>query len=515
MLGDTLRKGRPIDAKRLVRSLESAPVGDGDLLGEPFRVLPFQRRFLRGAFRSGVLRAGFSAARGSGKTGLASALALDSIRPAGALHVDAGETIVVASSFAQAKITFEAVRTSLELLGEDAGYRILDQQNMAMIQHRESKARLRVAGSDNKRAHGWRFNLALCDEPAQWGPRGESLAAAIRTALGKRRDARALFFGTRPASDSHHFARMLAESDPAIYAQVHAASADSRPMLRATWHSANPGLKYGLPLVSVLEAEARLARRDPAELASFRALRLNQGTSDVQVAHLIDPDAWREAETDELPPRSGPVSFGLDLGGTAAFSACAAWWPRSGRLEGFVSCGTQPALSERALADGVSGVYEAMRDAGELVQMGGRIVPVGAFLREAVQRFGKPSAIAADRFRIGELQDGVRDGGMTLPEPTWRGQGFRDGGEDIRLFRAAVLDGKVAAPVSLAMRAALSEAKTVTDASANEKLAKSGEGAHRRRGRDDLAAAIILAVAEGIRREGAKITRRWRYRGAA
>ena len=498
---------------RLIASLESAPIGDGDLVGQPFQCWPYQRRFLRGAFKPGVLRAGLSLARGGGKTGLASALALDSIRPAGALHVAAGETIVAASSFQQARLTFEAVKTSLELLEEDGAYRILDQQNMAMIQHRDTKARLRVAGSDNKRAHGWRFNLAICDEPSQWGPRGESLAAAIRTALGKRRDARALFLGTRPASDSHFFARLLAESDPAVYAQVHAAGPDDRPFHRRTWHKANPGPPYGLPLVEVLAAEARLARRDPAELASFRALRLNQGTSDVEVAFLIDSETWRGVECATLPPREGPYSLGLDLGGTAAFTAAAAWWPRTGRLEGFVACGNIPALSERALNDGVSGVYEAMREAGELAQLGGKVVPAGAFLRECVGRWGQPKAVAADRYRAGELEDGVMDAGLSLPMPTWRGQGWRDGSQDIRAFRAAVLDGRVAAPVSLAMRAALSEAKTVSDSAANEKLAKAGEGQHRRRGRDDLAAAIVLSVAEGVRREGSRPVKRWTYRG--
>ena len=53
------------------------------------------------------------------------------------------------------------------------------------------------------------------------------------------------------------------------------------------------------------------------------------------------------------------------------------------------------------------------------------------------------------------------------------------------------------------------------DNSSNEKLAKAGEGQHRRRGRDDLAAAIVLAIAEGVRREGATVKRTWRYRGLA
>ena len=501
--------------KELIASLESCPIGDGDLVGQPFKVLPYQRRFLTGAFKPGVLRAGLSLARGGGKSGLASALCLDAIRPAGVLHQTGFEAVLVASSYQQARIIFEAVKRSLELLGEDEDFRIRDQQNLADIQHRQTKARLRVAGADNRRAHGWRVNLVIGDEPAQWGPRGELLAAAIRTALGKRADARAIFIGTRPASDSHFFARLLEEDDPSVYAQVHAARPDDSPFQVKTWRRANPGLDYGLPNIDVLRAESRLARRDPAELATFRSLRLNQGTSEVQGQYLIDVDVWRRAETDSLPPREGPVAFGLDLGGTAAFSACAAYWPVSGRLEGFVSCGHDPALSQRALADGVSGVYEQMLAKGELVLIGGRVVPVGPFLAEAVRRFGRPLAIAADRWRAGELEDGVRETGLRLPEPTWRGQGWRDGSIDIRLFRSAVLEGKVHPPVSLAMRAALSEAKTISDSASNEKLAKAGEGQHRRRGRDDLAAAIVLAVAEGQRRQAAKPQPRICYRGAA
>lgn len=499
----------------LIAALEACPIGDGDLVGEPFRVLPYQRRFLRGAFRPGVMRAGLSLARGGGKTGLASALALDAIRPAGALHRDGFECVVLASSFQQARLTFEAALRSLEMMDEAGAYRIRDQQNMADIQHRRTGARLRVAGADSRRAHGWRVNLVIGDEPAQWGPRGELLAAAVRTALGKRQGARALFIGTRPASDAHFFARMLAEVDPAVYAQVHAAGQDDPPFAVKTWRKANPALGAGLPSLDTLRAEARMARRDPAELATFRALRLNQGTSETDTRSLVDSETWRRVETDMLPAPEGPCAWGIDLGGTAAFTACAAFWPRTGRLEGFVACGTNPSLSERALTDGVSGVYERMEADGELVTLGGRVVPVGPFLSEAVGRYARPQAIAADRWRAGELEDGVREAGLRLPEPTWRGQGWRDGAEDVRRFRAAVLQGRVAAPVSVAIRAALAEARVVADAAGNEKLAKAGEGEKRRRGRDDLAAAIILAVAEGARREAAMAPPHFRYRGMA
>ena len=59
------------------------------------------------------------------------------------------------------------------------------------------------------------------------------------------------------------------------------------------------------------------------------------------------------------------------------------------------------------------------------MQIGGRVVPVGDFMQEAVIRFGKPQAIAADRWRAGELEDGVKAVGLNLPEPSWRGQGWK------------------------------------------------------------------------------------------
>ena len=211
---------------------------------------------------------------------------------------------------------------------------------------------------------------------------------------------------------------------------------------------------------------------------------------------------------DILPAASGRYALGTDLGATAAFSACAAYWPDTGRLEGFVSCGTVPELEKRERRDGVVGVYSAMRRRGELVQLGGRVVPVGPLLKEAVRRWGRPSALAADRYRQGELSDGVAAARLSLPEPTWRGQGFRDGSVDVRAFRAALLDGEVFAPVSLAMRAAFREARGISDAAGNTKLAKHTEGGRRSLGRDDLVAAIILAVAEGRRRSAAAGPRR-------
>ena len=258
----------------LIRFIEKLPVGDGDQYGEPYRLLKYQKRFLKGAFKEGVIRAGFSAGRGSGKTGFASALALAALLPDSPLHRDGFEVAMVASSFPQACICGRSVKTSLELMGKTFGrtgeYRVLDSQNIFEITNLTTHSRFKVYGSDSKRAHGLRPNLLLLDEPSQWESGGEKLAAALRTALGKRKGAKLLAFGTRPDSETHWFERMLVEKDPAVFSMIFATERKSDPFNERNWHKANPALAEGFPDIEILRAEARLARTDDNELASLR-----------------------------------------------------------------------------------------------------------------------------------------------------------------------------------------------------------------------------------------------------
>ncbi len=59
---------------------------------------------------------------------------------------------------------------------------------------------------------------------------------------------------TPPANDSHFFARLQAEDDPSVYAQVHPAGPDGPPFAVRTWRKANPALAYGLPAIEALRA---------------------------------------------------------------------------------------------------------------------------------------------------------------------------------------------------------------------------------------------------------------------
>ena len=497
----------PIELQTYLKRLT---VTQGRLAGQPFTVLPWQARFVRGAFRDGVQSAALSVARGNGKTALLSGIAAATLD--GPLMVPRGETVIVASSFEQARIAFEHVVAFLgDKLDDRDRWRVWDTAQQARVEDRFTGARVRCIGSDPRRAHGLAPVLVLADEPAQWPETtGERMVAALRTAAGKQPDSKFVTLGTRPADPEHWFSKMLAGG--CDYAQTHAAGPDDPKFQKRTWAKANPSLPHMTDLELAIRTEAKQAKKDPALLAAFDALRLNLGTADTEASVLIDAGLWAACEGEA--DASGPCVWGIDLGTSAAQSAVACYWPSTGRLECVAAFPCEPALADRGLRDGVGNLYVQCAQRGELVTLGQRASDVSMLLQAALDRFGRSAVVVADRWREAELRDALDKAGIPAAELDVRGMGFKDGGEDVRSFQRAMADGRVTPIPSLLLRSAMSEARTVSDPAGNSKLSKNSQGGRRKRARDDAAAAAILAVAAGVRRPVVPI-RRWRYRGMA
>ena len=496
--------------KALFDHIEGLYITQGRLSGQAFVVLPWQRQFVRGAFAQDVQSAALSVARGNGKTALLSGIAAATLD--GPLAVPRGETVIVASSFEQARIAFEHVTAFMDAkLRDKRRWRVWDSANMARVECLLTGARVRCIGSDPRRAHGLAPVLVLADEPAQWPETtGERMVAALRTAAGKQPHSRFVALGTRPADAEHWFAKMLAGG--ADYAQSHAARADDPPFRKRTWAKANPSLAHMPDLESAIRTEARQARQDPALLASFEALRLNLGTEDAAVSTLLDAGLWRAIEG--VAELDGPAVWGVDLGTSAAQSAVAAYWPQTGALACLAAFPAEPTLAERGLRDGVGGLYAECAGRGELLTLGRHTVDVRALMQAALDRFGRPARIVADRWREADLREALDAAGVPMAALEFRGMGFKDGAEDVRGFRKACADRRVVPAPSLLLRSAMAEARTVSDPSGNAKLSKGSQGGRRARARDDAAAAAVLAVAAGARIPAAP-PRRWRYRGMA
>lgn len=489
-------------ADRAMHFLHSLAIPEGTSAGQPMVLAPFQRRFVEGALGDGITAAVLSIGRGNAKTALSAGIAL------GALigvfdRQPRREILIAARTREQAGIAHGFVAGFAASLPLEIQRRLIFRRAPRLEIEYEGDGGghlLRAIPADGKSILGGAPTLALLDERGHWErDKGDGLEAALLSGLGKR-GGRALIISTSAADDTHPFSKWIDEPLPGTYVQEHRPSpglpADDLPSLMI----ANPGADHGIGTSLVrLEADAKRAiARGGSSLTSFRLYNRNERVSGETRDLLVTLDEWLSCEVSELPPREGSVVIGIDLGGSASMSAAAFYWPETGRLECIGTFPSQPGLLDRGQADGVGGRYCEMQDRGELTVMGDKTVPVAAWLAEVARHVqDQPiAAITADRFKQSELGEALTRAGVRAPV-VWRGQGFRDGGEDCERFRRATFDGKVKARPSLLLRSAFADAVCLRDPANNLKLAKA-----RSNGRIDAAAASVLAVAEGARIAG-------------
>lgn len=479
--------------------MQCLAVPEGPNAGKPVVLAPFQRQFIEGALAEDTANAILSIGRGNGKSAITAGLALG-----GLIGVwdrqPRREIIAAARTRDQGRIIWDFVAGFAATLPLEVQRRLIYRRAPRLEIEFDGDGGghvLRVIAADGKSALGGAPTMAILDERGHWAlDRGDELEHALLSGLGKRKG-RAFLISTSASDDTHPFSRWIDDPAPGSYVQEHRPApglpADDAESLLI----ANPGAPHGIGGdLEWLTAQAQRAiARGGSSLTSFRLYNRNERVSGESRDMLITPDEWQHCETDTLPPRDGGVVIGIDLGGSASMTAAAFYWPETGRLECVGTFPSMPGLLDRGQADGVAGRYVEMQDRGELTVLGDKTVPVAPWLAEVMRHVeGEPViAITMDRYKQAELAEALNRAGVRAP-CVWRGQGFRDGGEDCERFRRAAFDGLVKARPSLLLRSAFSDAVCLRDPANNLKLAKA-----RSTGRIDAAAASVLAVAQGAR----------------
>ena len=497
------------ESEIILKYLKRLTCTQGHGAGSALKLFKWQRDFINGGFTPEVHKGVLSVARGAGKSGFLAAVAtafLDEPK----LRSPRAEIPIVAATFTQGRILFDFALAYLLALYEvteltsvkvDGKYifRVQDTANNAAITHKPSGCKLFVRPGIPGRLHGLQPKIVFCDEPAQWDrTKSEGAYSALKTALGKIPQSRLFALGTRAKNPGHWFSQLLETAD---FSMVFAAAEDDPIGRRSTWIKANPSVRRFKHLEQTIRSELKEAKADPASLASFRALRLNLGTSDVQELCALSPEAYKKfVETDQVPERLNSPVIAFDLSGGAAMVSASAYWPESYRLEVIAAFPEKDGLAARGLLDGCGNSYIRMHERGELLIMGKHIVPTGDFVKLVCERWGNPRVVAFDRFKANEMREALGNSGIPVCDTVERGVGFRDGGEDYRKFLSEVLNNRVKTAPSLLLRSAFSEARIIADASNGMKLCKASEGGRRLRGRDDAVASSLLAIAVGSRR---------------
>ena len=476
--------------------IQSLEVPEGPRAGRRIRLAPFQRAFIKGALAQGTDTAVLSVARGAGKSALSAGLALAHL--VGVTDTQPRREIIIAARTRdQAKIAWTFMMGLARSLPEDDQAALKFRRSPVLEIEFRGEHVARCIASDGKGALGAGPTLVLMDERAAWpADRGDELESALLTVTGKR-GARTIIISTSAPDDANAFSRWLDEDRAGVWRREHRPAPGLPADDLASLLEANPGVPHGVgPSEAWLMASARRAiARGGSALSSFRNLNRNERVSGEARDVLLTVDQWLACEVSTLPERAGPCVVGIDLGGSASMSAAALYWPSTGRLEAVGTFPSRPGLLDRGQADGVSGRYVEMQDRGELSTLGDATVPVAPWLADVMRRVqGEPvSAIVADRYRQSEVGEALAAAGIRAPV-VGRGQGFRDGSEDVERFRRAAYDGRVRSAPSLLMRSAFADAVCLRDPAGNLKLAKG-----RSTGRIDAAAAAVLAVAEGAR----------------
>ena len=256
-----------------------------------------------------------------------------------------------------------------------------------------------------------------------------------------------------------------------------------------SWHEANPGLIHRVKSLEHMRRESKRVLVTISDQPSFRSLELNLPGSPSREM-LCSHEDWARCEVSTLPPRSGSCVVGIDNGGSKSMSAAVVLWD-NGRMETFAAFPDNPSLKDRGQADGVGGLYERMRDRGELTTYAGRLVPVGEFLKDCAARLKGERVIqvGADRYRKSETLQALEEAELNWPI-IWRGCGasaIADGSFDVRACQRMIYGKEIKAKKSLLMRSAIAESE-ITRKDGNPKLQKS-----RHHSRIDILQSLVIA----------------------
>ncbi|WP_421702109.1 terminase TerL endonuclease subunit [Aliiroseovarius sp.] len=495
--GGELENSTP--AERAMHFMHGLSIPEGPNAGKPIQLAAFQRRYIEGALAADTANAVLSIGRGNGKSAITAGLALGGLLGAWD-NQPRREIIAAARTRDQGRIIWDFVAGFAATLPLEIQSRLIYRRAPRLeIEYTGDGGGhvLRVIAADGKSALGGAPTMAILDERGHWAlDRGDELEHALLSGLGKR-SGRAFLISTSASDDAHPFSKWIDDPLPGTYVQEHRPAPGLPADEAESLLIANPGAPHGIgSSLEWLEAQAKRAiARGGSSLTSFRLYNRNERVSGEARDMLITLDEWLSCETDTLPPREGGVVIGIDLGGSASMTAAAFYWPDTGRLECLGTFPSMPSLLDRGQSDGVAGRYVEMQDRGELSVLGDKTVPVAPWLVEVMRHVEDQPilALTMDRYKQAELGEAIARAGIRAPL-VWRGQGFRDGGEDAERFRRAAFDGVVKAKPSLLLRSAFADTVCLRDPANNIKIAKA-----RSTGRIDAAAASVLAVAQGAR----------------
>lgn len=308
---------------RVIKFIEKhCRVPEGKLVGNPMRLLDFQKRFILDVYDNSRARTTdgiLSIARKNGKSGLIAAIMLAHL--VGPEAVQNSQIVSGALSRDQASIIFR-LASQMASLSPTLQHLVKPIASKKVLMGLPMNVEYRALAAEGKTAHGLSPILVILDEMGQIKAEGNEFVDALVTAQGAHESPLTLTISTQAANDGAMLSRWIddaIENDPAnVVCHVYAAIDNCSLLSEAAWEDANPALGVFRSKADVLN-NAEKATRRPSFAPSFRNLFLNQR---VEVfSPFVSKDTW---QLNSAPPDPALVEVwygGLDLSSVADLTA--------------------------------------------------------------------------------------------------------------------------------------------------------------------------------------------------
>lgn len=474
-------------------------VPEGKLVGQPVKLLPEQKDFIRTVYDNpaGTQQAILSIGRKNGKTALCAFLML--VHLIGPLAVTNSQLYSAAQSKDQAALIFDLAIKTIRMNPElDEVAHIRESTKIILGLHKGTK--YRALSAEAGTAYGASPIFVLHDELGQVQGERSQLYEALETAQQAHDKPLSIVISTQAPTDNDLLSILIDDAlegkDPTTVVRVFSADEEAPPFEEKTIKQANPA--YGkFQNKNVLLKMADRAKRMPSREAAYRNLILNQR---VETSNpFVTRSVWQENAGEN---EGWNVAYGgLDLSETNDLTALVLVSESNGVMN-TESTFWLPAdgLVDRARADRVP--YDVWAEQGVLQTTPGRSVEYSYIAQHLVEIFDRKRIrkIAFDRWNMRHLRPWLVQAGMSEAFIDERfvdfGQGYVSMSPALRTLETKLLNANLRHGGHPVLQMCAANAVVKMDEAGNRKLDKK-----RSRGRIDgmiaLAMACEVASADG------------------
>ncbi len=390
-------------------------VPEGRLVGQPVKLTPEQKSWIKAIYDTPTRRFILSMARKNAKTALAAFLLLlhlvgPEARPNSQLYSAAQSRDQAAVLF---KLAAKVVRMNPDL---EAAVGIKDSAKMLVCP--ELGTEYRVLSADASTAMGLSPVFVVHDELGQTkGPRSE-LYEALETASAAQEAPLSIIISTQAPTDADLLSVLIDDAlkggDERTKVVIYTADPALDPFSEEAIRQANPHFDVFMNKVEVFD-QAEAARRMPSAEAGYRNLILNQRID--PTAMFVSRSVWQANGKPPRPLAGRTVFGGLDLSSVSDLTALVLIGEEGGEWDVEPTFWLpEQGLAEKARADRVP--YDVWHRQGFLQATPGASISydfVAQYLRGVFNRY-QVEALAFDRYNMKFLRPCLVRAGFTEEE---------------------------------------------------------------------------------------------------